>query len=73
MEQTIEQGYKDSIDKVTKTIALNLLRKNVDISTIAEVTGLSINTIETFQTEKKIEISLVLKPTINPWFQREWV
>jgi predicted transposase/invertase (TIGR01784 family) len=42
----IEQGE----DRATKTIALNLLRKNISLETIAEVTGLTIEQLQQLQT-----------------------
>jgi predicted transposase/invertase (TIGR01784 family) len=38
----IEQGIEQGKDRATQTIALNLLRKNISLETIAEVTGLTI-------------------------------
>jgi predicted transposase YdaD len=36
------------MEKATRTIALNMLRKNMDLETIAEVTGLTISEVEGF-------------------------
>jgi predicted transposase/invertase (TIGR01784 family) len=38
----IEQGIEQGKDRATQTIALNLLRKNISLETIAEITGLTI-------------------------------
>src|SRR5450759_4509660 len=50
LEKGLEQGREEGINKASKTIALNLLSKGIDIATIAEVTGLAENVIETFLT-----------------------
>jgi predicted transposase YdaD len=41
----IEQGE----DRATQTIALSLLRKNIPLETIAEVTGLTIKQLQQLQ------------------------
>jgi predicted transposase/invertase (TIGR01784 family) len=41
----IEQGE----DRATQTIALNLLRKNIPLEMIAEVTGLTIEQLQQLQ------------------------
>jgi predicted transposase/invertase (TIGR01784 family) len=41
----IEQGE----DRATQKIALNMLRKNIPLETIAEVTGLSIDRLQELQ------------------------
>ena len=40
-EQGLEKGREEGIDKASKTIAVNLLGKGIDMATIAEVTGLT--------------------------------
>ena len=42
---------EQALDQVTQTIALNMLRKNLDLDPIAEVTGLTIDRLQQFQTE----------------------
>jgi hypothetical protein len=41
------------MEKATRTIALNMLRKNMDLETIAEVTGLTIAQLKKLQAESK--------------------
>lgn len=43
-----EKGMEKGMEKERQTIALNLLRKNMDLETIAEVTGLTISELEGF-------------------------
>jgi predicted transposase/invertase (TIGR01784 family) len=45
----IEQGIEQGEDRATQTIALNLLRKNISLETIAEVTGLTIERLQQLQ------------------------
>jgi predicted transposase/invertase (TIGR01784 family) len=45
----IEQGIEQGRDSERKTIALNMLRKNIPLETIAEVTGLSIDRLQELQ------------------------
>ena len=53
LEKGLEQGREEGINKASKAIALNLLGKGIDIATIAEVTGLAENVIETFLTNRE--------------------
>jgi len=53
LEKGLEQGREEGINKASKTIALNLLSKGIDISTIAEVTGLTESVIEAFLTNRE--------------------
>jgi predicted transposase/invertase (TIGR01784 family) len=47
---SVEQiGYDRGIEEKAIEIALNMLRKNLDVETIAEVTGLSIAQIQSLQ------------------------
>lgn len=48
-----EKGIEKGMDKAAKAIALNLLGKGIDITTIVEVTGLAKNVIETFLTTRE--------------------
>jgi predicted transposase/invertase (TIGR01784 family) len=41
-----EKGLEKGSEKARRTIALNLLRKNIDLETIAEVTGLTIEQVQ---------------------------
>jgi hypothetical protein len=57
-EEEHEMPYVTSIEKIgmekaTKTIALNMLRKNMDLTTIAELTGLPIVQLQKLQAENK--------------------
>jgi predicted transposase/invertase (TIGR01784 family) len=45
----IEQGIEQGEDRATQKIALNLLRKNIPLETIAEVTGLSLDRLQQLQ------------------------
>jgi predicted transposase/invertase (TIGR01784 family) len=45
----IEQGIEQGEDRATQKIALNLLRKNIPLDTIAEVTGLTIEQLQQLQ------------------------
>jgi predicted transposase/invertase (TIGR01784 family) len=45
----IEQGIEQGEDRATQKIALNLLRKNIPLETIAEVTGLTIEQLQQLQ------------------------
>ena len=45
----IEQGIEQGEDRATQKIALNLLRKNISLETIAEVTGLTIDRLQQLQ------------------------
>jgi predicted transposase YdaD len=45
--------YQEAKEEKAQEIALNLLRKNLDVETIAEVTGLTIAQIEQIQTENQ--------------------
>lgn len=53
LEKGLEQGREEGINKASKVIAFNLLGKGIDIATIAEVTGLAENVIETFLTNRE--------------------
>ena len=47
---SVEQiGYDRGIEEKAISIALNMLRKNLDVETIAEVTGLAIIQIQSLQ------------------------
>jgi predicted transposase/invertase (TIGR01784 family) len=48
-----DRGIKEGQEEKAIAIALNLLRKNLDVETIAEVTGLSITQIQALQTESQ--------------------
>ena len=51
---SVEQiGYDRGIEEKTIAIALNMLRKNLDAETIAEVTGLAIIQIQSLQGQIK--------------------
>jgi predicted transposase/invertase (TIGR01784 family) len=52
-EKGLEKGIEEGINKASKTIALNLLSKGIDIGTIAEVTGLTESVIEAFLTNRE--------------------
>ena len=45
IEKGIEQGIKQGIKQKEKDIVINMLKKGIDINTIAEITKLSINEI----------------------------
>jgi predicted transposase/invertase (TIGR01784 family) len=45
----IEQGIEQGRDRERQAIALNLLRKNIPLETIAEVTGLTIEQLQQLQ------------------------
>ena len=47
LERGLEQGLEQGMHKASKAIALNMLDKGIDITTIAEVTGLAENIIKT--------------------------
>jgi hypothetical protein len=49
IERGIERGIEQGRDSERKTIALNMLRKNIPLETIAEVTGLSIDRLQELQ------------------------
>ena len=51
MEQGLEQGLEQGRRQTQSAIALNLLRKNMPMETIAEVTGLTIPQLQQLQTE----------------------
>jgi predicted transposase/invertase (TIGR01784 family) len=44
-----DRGIKEGQEEKTIAIALNMLQKNLDVETIAEVTGLSIAQIQSLQ------------------------
>ena len=46
LEQGLEQGMEQGMHKASKAIALNMLDKGINITTIAEVTGLAENIIQ---------------------------
>lgn len=60
-EQALDQAEgalgqaEEALDQVTQTIALKMLRKNLDLDTIAEVTGLTIDRLQQFQAELQAE------------------
>ena len=41
MQQGIQQGVQQGIQQGMETVALNMLKRDFDISSVAEVTGLS--------------------------------
>jgi predicted transposase/invertase (TIGR01784 family) len=45
----IEQGIEQGRDRERKTIALNMLRKNISLETIAELTGLNVDRLQQLQ------------------------
>ena len=47
--QTMTSWEEKGLEKATRTIALNMLRKNLALETIAEVTGLTIAEVQTLQ------------------------
>jgi predicted transposase/invertase (TIGR01784 family) len=52
LEQGREEGREEGMNEASKAIALNLLGKGIDITTVAEVTGLAESVIETFSTNR---------------------
>jgi hypothetical protein len=52
MAQKFDEGEKAGIDKRNLEIAHNLLLKNYDINTIAEITGLNLDIIKSIKTQK---------------------
>lgn len=44
-----EKGMEKGLEKATQTIALKMLRKNLDLGTIAEFTGLTIVQLQKLQ------------------------
>jgi predicted transposase YdaD len=51
--QATTSWEEKGIEKATKAIALNMLRKNLDIETIAEVTGLTITQVQVLQSQQE--------------------
>jgi predicted transposase/invertase (TIGR01784 family) len=49
---SIEQGIEQGESQATQKIALNLLRKNILLETIAEVTGLTIDRLQQLQSSQ---------------------
>jgi predicted transposase YdaD len=45
--------YREAQEKVCRSIAINLLRQHLDLAMIAEVTGLSIEQLQTIQSENQ--------------------
>jgi predicted HTH domain antitoxin len=45
--------YQEAQEKERQSIAINLLRQHLDLAMIAEVTGLSIEQLQTIQSENK--------------------
>jgi predicted transposase/invertase (TIGR01784 family) len=45
----IEQGIEQGRDRERKTIALKMLRKNISLETIAELTGLNVDRLQQLQ------------------------
>ena len=45
IEQGIEKGIKEGIEQQTIELTKNMLKKNIDINQISEITGLSIDKI----------------------------
>ncbi|MEM9103423.1 MAG: hypothetical protein AAGB12_13995 [Pseudomonadota bacterium] len=51
--QTMAQSLRqEGREEVQKSVALNMLKKNMSISLIADVTGLSITEVKALQKEK---------------------
>ena len=44
-----EKGIEKGLERATQSIALNMLRKKLDLETIAEVTGLTIAQLQNLQ------------------------
>jgi hypothetical protein len=53
IEQGIEQGIEKGRDRERQAIALNLLRKNIPLETIAEATGLAIEQLQQLQASQE--------------------
>ncbi|MCV6636683.1 Rpn family recombination-promoting nuclease/putative transposase, partial [Candidatus Albibeggiatoa sp. nov. NOAA] len=49
LEEGLEKGLEEGLEKGKREIAINLLKKNADVLFIAEITGLSIEAIETLK------------------------
>jgi predicted transposase/invertase (TIGR01784 family) len=47
----IEQGFEQGRQEEKKAIALNMLRKNLDLETIAEITGLTLTQLQEMQAQ----------------------
>ena len=45
-EQGMEKGLEKGMEKGMKTVALNMLKKQIELSMISEVTGLSIEELK---------------------------
>ncbi len=49
----VTTGEQIGMEKATHTIALNMLRKNMPLETIAELTGLTIAQLKKLQAKKQ--------------------
>lgn len=56
-EEGIEEGIERGIEQGKMDVALNLLRRNFPVEEIAEITGLSIEQIQTLQAQSSTEPS----------------
>jgi predicted transposase YdaD len=45
--------YQEAQERTTRSITLKMLRENIDLAMIAEVTGLSIEQIQAIQSENQ--------------------
>jgi hypothetical protein len=52
-EKGMEKGLEKGLEKATQSIALNMLRKKMDLETIAEVTGLTIAQLHQLQADNQ--------------------
>jgi len=53
IEQGIEKGIEQGIERSKKNIVMNMIKKNMDIDTIAEITELSRENIESYISSSK--------------------
>jgi predicted transposase/invertase (TIGR01784 family) len=53
----IEQGIEQGRDRERQSIALNLLRKNIPLETIAEATGLTVEQLQQLQSDRESDRS----------------
>ncbi len=51
--ETMTSWEREGLEKATQSIALNMLRKKMDIETIAEVTGLTIAQLQKLQADQQ--------------------
>jgi predicted transposase/invertase (TIGR01784 family) len=64
IEKGIEQGIEQGEDRATQKIALNMLRKNISLETIAEVTGLTISQLEGFVNDRLQQLQASPEPDL---------